>query len=135
MPQCVACSCSPHNVLHSISSRQCTGGRSNYERKLKILQLYLCCFVKLLMYSLSDMDKNMLLHVQSFSWCLLIWQVTENAGLVRMNSASTMFPLILGLPFVKRIPSGGTSGKTGKENIISHCYTYLSFSAMFIHLT
>ena len=65
----------------------------------------------------DTITKHMLLHVQSFSWCLLIWQVTENAGLVRMNSASTMFPLILGLSFVKRIPSGGTSGKTGKESV------------------
>ena len=81
---------------------------------------------------LSGMDnydtitKHMLLHVQSFSWCLLIWQVTESAGLVRMNSASTMFPLTLGLSFVKRIPSGGTSGKTGKENVAINSLLHIS---------
>ena len=83
------------------------------------------------MYSLSDMDNydtitKHMLHLQSFSWCLLIWQVTESAGLVRMNSASTMFPLTLGLPLVKRIPSGGTSGKTGKENVTIKSLLHIS---------
>ena len=94
------------------------------------------------MYSLSDMDnydtitKHMLLHVQSFSWCLLIWQVTESAGLVRMNSAPTMFPLTLGLSLVKRIPSGGTSGKTGKEKSLLHISIEFSVTVtMFIDRT
>ena len=77
-----------------------------YERKILLREsLKFCsctCAVNLLCEATFVLiDKHMLLHVQSFSWCLLIWQVTESAGLVRMNSASTMFPLTLGLSLVK----------------------------------
>jgi len=58
------------------------------------------------------------LHLQFSSLCLLIWQVTENAGLVRIKSASTVLPLTLGLSLMKRTHSWGTSGRTGGRRFI-----------------